>query len=66
MDDWTNFILGVRRNKAQLLEQYGGVAGLQKHQDEERPRLEQAGWNFITVADLQTMKHSHSRLVKSL
>jgi hypothetical protein len=58
MDDWKNFILGVRQTKAQLLEQYGGVSGLQKHQEEERARLEQEGWKFITAEELKMMKHN--------
>jgi hypothetical protein len=66
MDDWKNFILEVRQNKAQLLEQYGGVLGLQKHQEEERPKLEQAGWKFITSEELKMMKRQGIRLVSKL
>jgi hypothetical protein len=37
----------VRQRKAQLLKMYGGIEGLHKHQDEERPLLEKEGWKFL-------------------
>jgi hypothetical protein len=39
----------VRRNKAELLETYGGVDGLLRHMDEERPQLEKDGWKFVDI-----------------
>jgi hypothetical protein len=39
----------VRQNRAKLLEQYGGIEGLHKYMDEERPRLEKEGWKFISA-----------------
>jgi hypothetical protein len=41
----------VRRNRAKLLEMYGGIEGLHKHMDEERPRLENEGWKFISAEE---------------
>jgi hypothetical protein len=37
----------VRRTREELLEKYGGIIGLHKHQAEERPQLEKEGWIFI-------------------
>ncbi len=36
----------VRRNRELLLEMYGGIEGLLKHMDEERPLLEAQGWVY--------------------
>jgi hypothetical protein len=41
----------VRYNRAKLLEMYGGIEGLHKHMDEERPRLEKEGWKFISAEE---------------
>jgi hypothetical protein len=30
---------------------YGGIEGLHKHMDEERPRLEKEGWKFISAEE---------------
>jgi hypothetical protein len=30
---------------------YGGIEGLHKHMDEERPRLENEGWKFISAEE---------------
>jgi hypothetical protein len=46
----------VRWLKADLLNAYGGIEGLHKHQDELRPQLEKEGWKFITVEELRAMK----------
>jgi hypothetical protein len=43
----------VRRNREQLLELYGGLEGLRKHQAEERKQLEQQGWHFETPEETQ-------------
>jgi hypothetical protein len=56
---WENFILDVRRRKAQLLETYGGLEGLQKHMAEERPNLEKDGWRFETLEESQARKMRH-------
>ncbi|GHV42256.1 hypothetical protein AGMMS49546_20260 [Spirochaetia bacterium] len=37
----------VRQTREELLKEYGGIAGLHKHQDEERPQLEKEGWIFV-------------------
>jgi hypothetical protein len=41
----------VRHNRTKLLEMYGGIEGLHKHMDEERPRLEKEGWKFISAEE---------------
>jgi hypothetical protein len=38
----------IHRVRAELLEEYGGWEGYNKHLDEERPRLEAEGWHFVT------------------
>ena len=48
----------VRRNREILLEKHGGIGGLHKHMDEERPILEQQGWKFISVDEILMQKHS--------
>jgi hypothetical protein len=35
----------VRRNRELLLEMYGGIEGLHKHMDEERPKVENKAGN---------------------
>jgi hypothetical protein len=46
----------VRRTREILLEQYGGIEGLHKHMDEERPELEKQGWKFMSVEEILTRK----------
>ena len=48
----------VRRNRELLLEKYGGMDGLLKHMDEERPKLEAQGWRFVTPEEIRAKKHS--------
>jgi hypothetical protein len=48
----------VRRNRELLLEKYGGIEGLHKHMDEERPKLEEQGWKFITVEEILAKKRN--------
>jgi hypothetical protein len=49
----------VRQNRAKLLEMYGGIEGLNRHMEEERPRLEKEGWHFATPEELAALKHQH-------
>ena len=49
-------IAEVRRNRELLLEKYGGIEGLHKHMDEERPELEKQGWKFITAEEIRAKK----------
>ena len=58
-DTFEDFIRGVWRTKAQLLEMYGGIEGLRKHQEEERPLLEQQGWHFETEEEASARKQRH-------
>jgi hypothetical protein len=49
-------VAAVRRNREALLKQYGGIDGLRKHMDEERPELEKQGWRFMSVEDILARK----------
>ena len=42
----------VYRTRARLLEKYGGIEGLLKHQREDRPRLIAQGWKFATKEEV--------------
>jgi hypothetical protein len=46
----------VRARKAHVLEMYGGIEGLHKHMDEDRPRLEREGWKFVSPEKLAAMQ----------
>ena len=54
----TTILMEVRENKAKLLEKYGGIDGLLKHLEAERPRLEKEGWQF---ADIEKVRQSNYR-----
>jgi hypothetical protein len=47
-----NPVTEVRRNRELLLEMYGGIDGLLKHMEKERPVLEDAGWVFASIDDV--------------
>ena len=49
-------IAEVRRNRELLLEEHGGIEGLIRHMEEERPKLEQQGWKFTTFEELAAKK----------
>lgn len=51
-------IAEVRRNRELLLEKHGGIDGLLKHMDEERPELEKQGWKFMTVDEILAKKRA--------
>ena len=53
-------ITEVRRNRAQLLEIYGGMKGLQRHMKEERPNLEKEGWHFISAEEFSKLNTSNT------
>jgi hypothetical protein len=45
---------------------YGGIDGLHKHMDEERPRLEKLGVHFLTDEEMKDLQHRHDKVeVKS-
>ena len=54
----TNLVAEVRRNRELLLEKYGGIDGLHKHMDEERPELEKQGWKFVSVDEILAKKRA--------
>ena len=51
----------VRRNREALLEEYGGIDGLHKHMEEERPLLEAQGWRFETPEEAALRKQAAQR-----
>jgi hypothetical protein len=54
----TNIVAEVRKNREELLADYGGIEGYLKHLDEDRPRLEREGWKFVDMEELLRKKHS--------
>jgi hypothetical protein len=52
-------IAEVRRNRVKLFEMYGGIEGLHKHQDEERPQLEKEGWRFASDEEIAALQRRH-------
>ena len=54
----TNLVAEVRRNRELLLEKYGGIDGLHKHMDEERPKLEKQGWTFVSAEEVLAKKRA--------
>ncbi|MDR0868437.1 MAG: hypothetical protein LBP75_08215 [Planctomycetota bacterium] len=50
----------VRRHRAELLEEYGGIEGYHKHLDEQRPRLEKEGWKFVTPEEVRARRQKFS------
>jgi hypothetical protein len=46
----------VWRIRKELLEMYGGMEGLHKHMDEQRPRWEKEGWKFMTAEEVVALK----------
>ncbi|MCL2096477.1 MAG: hypothetical protein FWH10_06185 [Oscillospiraceae bacterium] len=54
----TDPVTEVRRNRELLLEKHGGIEGLLKHMDTERPKLEQQGWKFVSIEDIIAKKNS--------
>jgi hypothetical protein len=53
----TDILTEVREARKELLREYGGIEGLHKHMDEERPLLEAQGWKFITIEEVLMKKH---------
>jgi hypothetical protein len=50
----------VRRTRAKLLKQYGGIEGLHKHMDEELPLLIQQGWKVVSAAEVAAKKQNQT------
>ena len=44
----------VRRNREELLEEYGGIEGLHRHMDDELPLLIQQGWKVVSAEEVAT------------
>jgi hypothetical protein len=60
-----NPVAEVRRNRELLLEMYGGIDGLHKHMDEERPLLEQQGWVFTSIEEILAKKHKQPEAISN-
>jgi hypothetical protein len=58
-DFYDPIVAEVRKNRAKLLEMYGGIEGLNSHLEDERPRLEKEGWHFATPEELAALKQHH-------
>ena len=54
----TNPVAEVRRNRELLLEKHGGIAGLHKHMDAEKPMLEKSGWKFVSAREVRAKKQA--------
>ena len=54
-----DYVAEVRRNRELLLEKHGGIDGLHKHMEEERPELEKQGWKFVSVEEVLAKKREH-------
>jgi hypothetical protein len=46
----------VYRTRAKLLEEYGGMEGVLKHMEEQRPLLEAQGWKFVSPEEVAAKK----------
>ncbi|MDR1395755.1 MAG: hypothetical protein LBK52_06270 [Deltaproteobacteria bacterium] len=46
----------IRRTREQLLEMYGGMEGLRKHMDEQRPIWEKQGLRFLTQEEIDVLR----------
>jgi hypothetical protein len=53
-----DIIAEVRKVREELLCEHGGIDGLHKYMDEERPLLEAQGWKFTTIESVLMKKHS--------
>jgi hypothetical protein len=63
---WDDEVMAeVRERKAQLLEMYGGIEGLHRHMDEERPLLEKEGWKFLDPTEFRE-KNLRRQMVEDL
>jgi hypothetical protein len=49
----------VYRIRQEILEEYGGIKGWNKHLDEVRPKLEAMGVRFLTEAECEELKSRH-------
>jgi len=54
----TDIVAEVRKNREELLADYGGIEGYLKHLDEDRPRLEREGWKFVDLEEMLRKKHA--------
>jgi hypothetical protein len=58
-NNYAPIIAEVRRNRAKLLEMYGGIEGLNKHMEDERPQLIKEGWKFETPEEFAARTKHH-------
>jgi hypothetical protein len=56
----------VHRIRAELMEEYGGMAGYRKHLADDRPRLEREGWHFETPEESAARKQGRETAVSGM
>ncbi|MDR2581985.1 MAG: hypothetical protein LBC75_00710 [Fibromonadaceae bacterium] len=49
----------VYRIRQELLEEYGGIKGLNKHLDEVRPKYEAMGFRSLTEEECNALRNRH-------
>jgi len=49
----------VYRIRQEILEEYGGIDGWNKHLDEVRPKYEAMGFRSLTEAECNALKNRH-------
>ncbi|MDR0551025.1 MAG: hypothetical protein LBG72_03285 [Spirochaetaceae bacterium] len=52
-------LIEVRRIRAELFKEYGGIDGWHKHNIEVRARREKEGWRYATPEELAALKNRH-------
>jgi len=45
----TDLVAEVRHNRELLLERHGGIDGLHRYMDENKTKLEEEGWKFVSI-----------------
>jgi len=58
-DPYEDTIEEVYRIRQELLEEYGGIKGLNKHLDEVRPKYEAMGFRFLTEEECNELRNRH-------
>ena len=48
----TDIVAEVRSNREEMLIEHGGYEGYTKYLAKQRPKLEAAGWHFVTIDEV--------------
>lgn len=54
----TDLVAEVRKARERLLQRFGGIDGLHRHMDEERPLLEKQGWKFASLDEVRARQQT--------